>query len=212
MTLMIILVYGSNYLNKVGCVIVPSSESNGDGEGTGNLIAGTPLLAGVKTSCFGCDDEDGGGGYETYRTTTTKQLSDGSLGALPIFRTKNKLDFITVPSINSASAIMASDGRTISLSSPQQTNLLVNSINQNPISLLYRSIGAPVNIIQKHIPSRGTFKQSRSQEEPHRHLHTVRKPIIQEVREIISPVRLVRQEILPVQENVLTYLPVQKGY
>ncbi|KAJ6221939.1 hypothetical protein RDWZM_000484 [Blomia tropicalis] len=88
-------------------------------------------------------------------------------------------------------------------SPPEPANLLVDS-HMTPISLVYRSFGAPINIMQKHIPAPPTFRQTQSEEEPHRHLHTIHKPVIQEVREIITPIRTVRQEILPVQENVET--------
>ncbi|OTF73748.1 DFP2-like protein, partial [Euroglyphus maynei] len=42
--------------------------------------------------------------------------------------------------------------------------------------------------------------------EPHRLVHEVTKPVIQEVREIITPYRRVIQEIKPVQEEIQTII------
>ncbi|OTF73867.1 hypothetical protein BLA29_015159, partial [Euroglyphus maynei] len=41
-------------------------------------------------------------------------------------------------------------------------------------------------------------------DEPQRLIHRVTKPIIQEVYELIQPMRKIQQEIMPVQEEVLT--------
>ena len=46
------------------------------------------------------------------------------------------------------------------------------------------------------------LQETSSEDEPHRLVHTVTKPIIQEVHEVISPFRKVIQEIRPLQEEV----------
>ncbi|KAI2796321.1 hypothetical protein BLOT_015875 [Blomia tropicalis] len=73
-----------------------------------------------------------------------------------------------------------------------------------PIVLNFRSASSPVQINHQHQASSGSFRQTESTDEAHRHLHTVTKPIIQEVREIIAPQRIVRQQVLPVQEQIQT--------
>ncbi len=50
----------------------------------------------------------------------------------------------------------------------------------------------------------GEVQQTSSEDEPHRLIHEVTKPIIQEVREVITPFRRVIQEIKPVQEEIQT--------
>ena len=89
---------------------------------------------------------------------------------------------------------------------PQPTNIMVDS-HSLPVNLVVRSYSGGVNLIHKQIPAQGTYSRTESQDEPSRHIHTVTKPIIQEIREIITPYRLVRQEIQPLREEVLTTIP-----
>ena len=53
------------------------------------------------------------------------------------------------------------------------------------------------------------MESTRSEDEPHRVLHEVLRPVIQEVREVIQPYRRVVQEVRPVLEEVHTL--VAKG-
>lgn len=75
-----------------------------------------------------------------------------------------------------------------------------------PLEIHFKSTSSRVKLVQSHSP-RGELNQvqkSSTQEEPQRLFHTVHKPIIQEVREIISPYRKIVQEIQPVMEEVRT--------
>ena len=76
--------------------------------------------------------------------------------------------------------------------------------NYIPVNFVFRSASSQVNVAQKHESAPGSFRESHSQDEPHKLVHTVTKPIIQEVREVISPFRRVTQEIEPVREQVQT--------
>ncbi|KAH9393307.1 hypothetical protein TYRP_021997 [Tyrophagus putrescentiae] len=78
---------------------------------------------------------------------------------------------------------------------------------QIPITILFKSASSNLNIRQVHDGAQGSTQESESEDEPHVLKHQVTKPIIQEVREIITPSRKI--EIQPVQEEILTL--VAKG-
>src|SRR6218665_2775894 len=73
-----------------------------------------------------------------------------------------------------------------------------------PVNFVFRSASSLVNVQHKHECASGSFKQTHSQDEPHVLKHTVTKPIIQEVREIISPFRRIQQTVEPVREEIQT--------
>ena len=73
-----------------------------------------------------------------------------------------------------------------------------------PVIMALRTFSSPVSIQHVHVPSPGSFRATASQDAPHVRVHTVTKPIIQELNEIIAPQRIVRQQVLPVQEEVQT--------
>jgi len=79
-----------------------------------------------------------------------------------------------------------------------------------PVQVHFRTSGSKVNVHQSHTPGvQGQVEHASFQDEPHRVIHEVVKPVIQEVREIIQPYRRVTQEIRPVIEEVHTV--VHKG-
>ncbi|KAH9393290.1 hypothetical protein TYRP_021980 [Tyrophagus putrescentiae] len=78
---------------------------------------------------------------------------------------------------------------------------------QIPLNILFRSASSNLNIQQSHEGAGGSNQETSSEDEPHVLKHSVTKPIIQEVREIITPSRKI--EIQPVQEEILTI--VAKG-
>lgn len=92
---------------------------------------------------------------------------------------------------------------------PNQGYVQPTSVNVDsqpaPIFLNFRTASSPVNIQHHHASQPGSFRATESFDEPHRHVHTVTKPIIQELREIISPQRIVRQQVQPVQEEVSVF-------
>ncbi|KAF7495986.1 hypothetical protein SSS_09610 [Sarcoptes scabiei] len=82
--------------------------------------------------------------------------------------------------------------------------------NYIPVHFIFRSASSLVNVEQKHMGAKGDYKESYSKDEPHFLKHTVTKPIIQEVHEIISPYRKVVQTVEPVKEEIKTL--VARGY
>lgn len=82
--------------------------------------------------------------------------------------------------------------------------------NYIPVNFIFRSASSLINVDQKHIGAKGDYKESYSKDEPHVLKHTVTKPIIQEVHEIISPYRKVVQTVEPVKEEIKTL--VARGY
>ena len=77
---------------------------------------------------------------------------------------------------------------------------------QVPLNILFRSASSNLNVQQAHDGAQGSTQESDSEDEPHILKHSVTKPIIQEVREIITPSRKIVQEIQPVQEEARIYL------
>ena len=76
---------------------------------------------------------------------------------------------------------------------------------QLPLTIHFRSASSNIQVHQTHQPSHpGEVQQTSSEDEPTRLQHEVTKPIIQEIREVITPYRRVIQEIRPVQEEIHT--------
>lgn len=76
-----------------------------------------------------------------------------------------------------------------------------------PLTIHFKSASSALNVVQTHQPGNaGEPQHTSSEDEPHRLVHEVTKPVIQEVREIITPFRRVIQEIKPVQEEIQTII------
>ncbi len=91
----------------------------------------------------------------------------------------------------------------------QLTTVYVEGTIQ-PVTITFRSVSSPVLVKQRHYPGEpGTYQATSSVDEPHRLVHEVVRPVIQEVREVIQPHRRVVQKIAPVLEEVHTV--VAKG-
>ncbi|XP_054159739.1 uncharacterized protein LOC128957951 [Oppia nitens] len=85
---------------------------------------------------------------------------------------------------------------------PQVIQLKADDV---PIVVHFQTSSAPVQVQQSHLPSQPEeVTITRSEEQPHRVIHEVIRPVIQEVREIIQPYRRVTQEVRPVEEAVHT--------
>lgn len=83
---------------------------------------------------------------------------------------------------------------------------------EEPVLVHFQSQSAPVQVETSHIPSPpGETTVTQTQDEPHRVIHEIIRPVIQEVREIIQPYRRVTQEIRPVQEEVQTDVATNAG-
>ncbi|KAF7492434.1 hypothetical protein SSS_02658 [Sarcoptes scabiei] len=75
-----------------------------------------------------------------------------------------------------------------------------------PIEIHFKSATSRIYVKQTHesLPSDSRTEYEHREEEPKRLVSNIRKPIIQEVHEIISPYRKVLQEIRPVMEEIHT--------
>ena len=78
-----------------------------------------------------------------------------------------------------------------------------------PLTLRFNSHSTRILPIQKHFSHSGQVYKQNAIDEPDVLIQNIRKPIIQEVREIITPYRKVVQEIQPVMEEIHTI--VAKG-
>ena len=65
--------------------------------------------------------------------------------------------------------------------------------NVGMMNFLFRSASSKINVAAKHEGAKGSIKETVSQDEPHILKHTVTKPIMQEVKEIVSPYRKIVQ-------------------
>lgn len=64
--------------------------------------------------------------------------------------------------------------------------------SEQPVQVIFRTQSSPVLVQQVHTPSvHAPLEKTNSEDEPHRVLHEVVRPVIQEVREIIQPFRRV---------------------
>ena len=95
-------------------------------------------------------------------------------------------------------------------SAEQPLNIAVPAAIQ-PINILLRSQSSPLNIENIHQASRGSYKETSSEDTPDVRVHTVTRPVYQEVREVITPYRKVQQQIQPVQEVSETYVARRGG-
>ncbi|KAF7495954.2 hypothetical protein SSS_06070, partial [Sarcoptes scabiei] len=92
------------------------------------------------------------------------------------------------------------------LSAPQALNIEVPS-SAPTMNFLMKSRSSNINVESVHEGATGSFKETSSVDEPYYNRHTVQRPVVQEVREIVTPFRKVVQEVQPVQEEVETILP-----
>lgn len=74
----------------------------------------------------------------------------------------------------------------------------------NPIFVNFQTQSSPLYVKQNHHGMKGTYQHSASYDEPHKLVHLVTKPVIQELHEVIKPYRKIVQKIEPVHEQMLT--------
>lgn len=93
---------------------------------------------------------------------------------------------------------------------PIQAQVVEVEPSDNPVHLHFKTRSSTLSVSQAHTPAQPVEVKSESaQDEPQRLSIEVQKPVIQNVREVITPYRQVEQEILPVQESLHTI--VAKG-
>ena len=110
---------------------------------------------------------------------------------LPV-KSKHKVDIIRVPS----------EGEE------HMTNVDIPSSNL-PVQMTFKSQSSPLYVKQEHKGTKGSYQKSDSEDEPHKLVHEVVKPVYQELKEIITPYRKVIQIIEKVNEERQT--KVHKG-
>ncbi len=137
----------------------------------------------------------GGGGYGGGGRGGGYGGGGGGGGIIPAaIHTRHTIDFRNVPSTGAVAP----------------TTIEVGS-NSVPLNILFRSSSSNINVQQAHEGGGGDTQHSQSADEPHRLVHEVSKPIIQEVREVITPYRRIVQEIQPVQEEIQTIVARGEG-
>lgn len=83
---------------------------------------------------------------------------------------------------------------------------------EQPVHINFLSKSSPLLVSQAHIAGEpGQVQFTESEDEPHRLIHQVTKPVVQEVREVIQPYRQVLQEINPVIEQTGTIVTQGEG-
>ena len=80
-----------------------------------------------------------------------------------------------------------------------------------PVYMSFKTQSSPLYVKQEHRGTKGSYQKSDSKDEPHRLVHEVVKPVIQELKEIITPYRKVIQVIEPVREERLTKVHKSEG-
>ncbi|OTF69482.1 hypothetical protein BLA29_007214 [Euroglyphus maynei] len=76
---------------------------------------------------------------------------------------------------------------------------------EQPVNVVFHTQSSPMIVRQVHRSIKpAEVERTSSMEEPHRVVHAVMRPIIQEIREIIQPYRRLTQEIRPVLEEIRT--------
>ncbi|KAI2808579.1 hypothetical protein BLOT_006524, partial [Blomia tropicalis] len=94
-----------------------------------------------------------------------------------------------------------------------QPQVIEVSPEQLPVQVHFRTASSRVNVQQSHNQQNMApqVEHASFQDEPHRVVHEIVKPVIQEVREIIQPYRRVTQEVRPVIEEVHTVVHKSEG-
>ena len=95
---------------------------------------------------------------------------------------------------------------------PTQAQVVEVEPSDNPVHLHFKSRSSTLSLSQSHTPAAPQETQiAQTQDEPSRLITEVQKPVIQEVREVISPYRQVTQEINPVIESLHTVVTRGEG-
>ena len=142
---------------------------------------------------YGSASSGNSGGYSSGGSSGGGSGYSGQVVNAAI-QTRHEIQFRDVPSTGSVE--------------PSTIEVGASSI---PLNILFRSASSNLNVLQHHDGAQGSTQESDSEDEPHILKHSVTKPIIQEVREIVSPFRKIVQEIQPVQEEILTIVSKSDG-
>ncbi|OTF77904.1 DFP2-like protein [Euroglyphus maynei] len=135
-----------------------------------------------------------GSSYQPNLLTEQRFAQNGPI--LAAVNSNHKLSMYDVPSTFSAN---------------QPLNIEVPS-SAPSVNFLMKSRSSNLNVETLHEGTGGSFKETVSEDQPHVNRHTVLRPIVQQVRELITPYRQVEQKINPVQEQVETIVPRGQEY
>lgn len=95
---------------------------------------------------------------------------------------------------------------------PMQSQIVEVEPSETPLHIHFKTKSSSVSLSQSHQQTPAQEAQiAQTQDEPSRLVHEIQKPIIQEVREVITPYRQVTQEIQPVVEAVHTVVTKAEG-
>lgn len=102
---------------------------------------------------------------------------------------------------------------TYSVKTKSEHKTPVVDINSGPLSLKIRfnSHSSNIHAVQNHYGSHGQVKKSSSVDHPDILIHSVKKPVIQEIKEVITPYRKRIQTVHPVQEKIETIIATGHG-
>ena len=73
-----------------------------------------------------------------------------------------------------------------------------------PVYMSFKTQSSPLYVKQEHRSTKGSYQKSHSKDEPHRLVHQDVKPLVQELKEVITPYRKVVQVVEPVREDKRT--------
>lgn len=75
-----------------------------------------------------------------------------------------------------------------------------------PLTMRFNTVSTRINAVQKHISHPGQVQKHNTVDEPDLLIQNIQKPVIQEVHEVITPMRKITQEVRPVQERIQTII------
>ncbi|XP_054159727.1 uncharacterized protein LOC128957938 [Oppia nitens] len=201
-----------------------SGYSSGDSSSLNSISAGLSNAAVVSAPVSSVSTLSGGDGIVSAALpTSTTTLGSGSTANFGAGLALAVPQFFT--GFSGLSGFPGSPGRTTAAIQSRRTfeirpipvsqepavpQVIEVEPSEQPVQVIFRSVSSPVLVQQIHTPGTpGRVESTRSEDEPHRVLHEVLRPVIQEVREVIQPYRRVTQEVRPVLEEVHTV--VAKG-
>lgn len=99
-------------------------------------------------------------------------------------------------------------------SMPAETMTIQVPPSSQPLTFILKSRSSQLNLQSSHQSEPGSYKETNSEDGLQVLVHSVTRPILHEIREIITPYRRVTQEVKPVQETAETLIAQDKrsGY
>lgn len=181
MSAIVAIAYGypyGNYGAKYG-----STGSYGTLSGL-NYGTYAPKVAYVSSG-YGNQGYSGYGGYAGYGKQVAYVSQQASVVPAAVQSTRS-IQYVDVPSTYEAAQPLTVDVGP----------------NTQPINFRFRSQSSPLNLEATHEGAQASYEETASQDEPHVRSHTVHRPVVQQLNEVITPYRKINQEIKPVVEHI----------